>query len=171
MKVLLLQLKMSSTYKRLINEYKKVNEINEINEIEEINNLSYKLHTIDLGNIMFRCDINFFYKKLEYEIKIYYNKLYPFQSPLKLEINNKNIFNMYKKIMSENSTLLKKNCLCCESLLCNSNWNISKNIIHILKEIKKVIDYDELYIKRKLLNKIASKYTNQHLDYLEKYLL
>ena len=168
MEVLLLQFKMSSTYKRLINEYKKVNEIN---EIEEIDNLSYKLHTIDSGDVMFRCDINFFYNKLEYEIKIYYNKLYPFQSPLKLKINDNNIFNMYKKIMSENRTLLNNNCLCCQSLLCNSNWDISKNIIHILKEIKKVIDYNELYIKRKLLNKIALKYTNQHLDYLEQYLL
>jgi len=164
MEVLLLQFKMSSTYKRLINEYKK------INEIKEINNLSYKLHTIDSGNVMFRCDINFFYNKLEYEIKIYYNKLYPFQSPLKLEINDNNIFSLYKKIMSKNSTLLN-NCLCCESLLCNSNWSASKNIIHILQEIKKVIDYNELYIKRKLLNKIALKYTNQHLDYLEQYLL
>ena len=99
------------------------------------------------------------------------DKLYPFQSPLKLEINDNNIFSLYKKIMSENRTLLNNNCLCCESLLCNSNWGVSKNIIHILKEIKKVIDYNELYIKRKLLNKIALKYTNQHLDYLEQYLL
>ena len=125
---------MSSTYKRLINEYNKINNIEEIN-----NNLSYKLHTIDSGNVMFRCDINFFYNTLEYEIKIYYNKLYPFECPLKLVINNNNIFSLYKKIMSENSTLLNKNCLCCESLLCNNNWNISKNIIHILGEVKKVI--------------------------------
>ena len=157
---------MSSTYKRLINEYNKINNIEEIN-----NNLIYKLHTIDSGNVMFRCDINFFYNKLEYVIKIYYNNLYPLQSPLKLEINDNNIFTLYKKIISENSTLFNNNCLYCESLLCNSNWNTSKNIIDILKEIKKVIDYNELYIKRKLLNKIALKYTNQHLDYLEQYLL
>ena len=34
--------------------------------------------------------------------------------------------------------------------------------------------YSSVYrrnIKRKLLNKIALKYTNQHLDYLEQYLL
>lgn len=153
---------MSSTYKRLINEYKKIN---------EIYHLTYKLHIINSGDVMFRCDINFFYNKLEYEIKIYYGKLYPFECPLKLEINDNNIFSLYKKIMSDNRTLLNNNCLCCESLLCNNNWDTSKNIIHILKEIKKVIDYNELYIKRKLLNKIAQKYTNQHLDYLEQYLL
>ena len=166
---------MSSTYKRLLNEYKKINEINEIKEInkikEIINNLSYKLHTIDSGNVMFRSDINFFYKKSEYNIKVYYNNSYPFQSPSKLEINNKNLFSLYQKIMSENRTLLNNNCLCCESLLCNNNWDISKNIINILEEVKKVIDYNELYIKRNLLNKIALKYTNQHLDYLQQYLL
>jgi len=159
-----LQFKMSTTYKRLINEYKK------INEITEIYNLTYKLHTIDSGDVMFRCDINFLYNKLEHKIKIYYNKSYPFHSPIKLEINNNNIFSFYKKIMSENRTLLN-NCLCCKSLLCNSNWNISKNIIHILQEIKMIINYNELFIKRKLLNQIAQKYTNQYLDYLEKYLL
>lgn len=156
---------MVSTYKRLINEYKKVY------EIEEVYNLSYKLQTINSGNVMFKCDINFDYNKLKYKIIIYYSKLYPFECPLKLEINDNNIFNIYKKIMSENRTLLNNNCLCCESLLCNSNWNISKNLIHILKEIIMVIDYNELYIKRKLLKKITQKYTNQHLDYLEQYLL
>ena len=154
---------MSSTYKRLINEYKKINEIE--------NNLTYKLYTIDSRNVMFRCDIKFFYNKLEYQIKIYYNKLYPFQSPVKIEINNNNILNLYKKIMYENTALLYNNCLFSESLLCNSNWDYSKNISNILKEIKMVIDYNELFIKRKLLNKIALKYTNQHLDYLEQYLL
>tara|TARA_A100001015_G_scaffold260777_1_gene305805 strand:+ start:1281 stop:1742 length:462 start_codon:yes stop_codon:yes gene_type:complete len=153
---------MSLTYKRLIKEYKKFNTIE--------GNISYKLHTIDSSDIMFRTDINIFYNKLEYKIKIYYSKFYPFDCPLKLEINNNNIFNIYKKIILKNSELLN-NCLCCESLLCKNNWNISKNIIDILKEIKKVIDYDQLYIKRKLINKIAEKYTNQHLDYLEQYLL
>jgi ubiquitin-protein ligase len=156
-----------ATYKRLINEYKK---INEINEIEEIDNLSYKLLTIDSGNIMFRIDINFFYKKSEHQIKIYYNRLYPFQPPIKIEINNINIFILYKKIMKENGKLFN-NCLCCNSLLCINNWNVSKSIIDILEEIKKVICYNELYIKIKLLNKITQKYTNQYLDYLEQYLV
>ena len=172
---------MSSTYKRLINEYKKINEINEINEINKTNEInetnetnekiSYKLHIIDSDKVMFRSDINFFYNKLEYKIKIYYDKLYPFQCPIKIEINDNNIFKIYKKIMSKNSTVLNNNCLCCESLLCNYNWNTSKNIFDILQEIKKVIDYNELHIKRKLIKKIAQKYTNQHLDYLEQYLL
>ena len=154
---------MSITYKRLIHEYKKINEIE--------NNLTYKLYIINSGDVMFKCDIIFLYNNIEYNIKIYYSNFYPFKSPLKIEINNYNIFTLYKKIMSKNSTLLNNNCLCCESLLCNSNWDVSKNVIDILKEIKKVIDYNELYIKRKLLNKIALKYTNQYLDYLEQYLL
>ena len=45
----------TTTYKRLINEYKKIN--------QKEDNLTYKLHTIDSGNVMFRCDIIFFYNK------------------------------------------------------------------------------------------------------------
>ena len=154
---------MSSIYRRLLNEYYKINTIDD--------SISYKLFTIDSEDIMFRCDISFYYKNSIYELKIYYNRFYPFQCPFKLEINNINLFNIYKKIMIKNVELLNNNCLCCKSLLCNNNWDISKNIINILEEVKTVIDYNELYIKRKLLRKIAEKYTNQHLDYLEQYLL
>ena len=154
---------MSLIYKRLINEYIKISKLED--------NFNYKLYTIDSYHIMFRCDINFFYNKLEYKIKIYYDKFYPVQSPLKIKINNDNIFNLYQEIIFKNSTLLNNNYLYQKSLLHNSNWTVSKNIIHILQEIKKVIDYNQLYIKRLLLNKIVLKYTNQHLDYLEQYLL
>lgn len=154
---------MSLIYKRLLNEYNKINNINK--------SISYKLHTLNTKEMMFRCDINLNYNNLTYELKIYYNRFYPFQPPSKLEINNIDLFTIYKKIINKNTELLNNSCLCCKSLLCNSNWKISNNINDILEEVKKVIDYNELYIKRKLLNKITQKYTNQQLDYLEQYLL
>jgi hypothetical protein len=154
---------MSSTYKRLLNEYKVINELKD--------KINYKIHTINSNKIMFRCDLNFIFNKVEYNIKIYYTELYPIKCPLKLEINNINIFDLYKKIMSKNKILFNKKCLSCNSLLCNNNWNITKNILDILDEIKKVISYNELHIKRFLLNKITLKYTKEHLDYLEQYLL
>ena len=151
-----------SSYKRLLNEFKNINFLKEI--------VSYKLYTINAHNIMFRCDIDLIYKKIKYKIKIFYNNYYPFECPIKIEINNYNIFSLYKKIMQKNNNLFD-NCIYCNSILCSNNWNISLNIINILDEIKKIIEYNKLYIKRILLNKIIIKYTNQNMDYLHKYLI
>lgn len=156
---------MSIVYKRLINE---LNELNELNN--NLLKIDYKLYTIDSQNVMFKNDLNIIYKKKKYNIKVFYDTRYPFNSPLKIEINNNNIFDLYKNIMIKNSTLIN-HCLYCNSILNNKNWNISKNIINILNEVFKIINYKELYIKRILLNKIVQKYTDQHLDYLEQYLL
>lgn len=153
---------MSSSYKRLLNEYKNINFLEQI--------VSYKLYTINTCNIMFRCDIDLIYKKKKYIIKIFYNNYYPFECPIKIELNNYNIFNLYKKIMQKNNELFDT-CICCNSILCSNNWNISMNVINILEEIKKIIEYNELYTKRILLNKIIIKYTNQNMDYLQKYLI
>ena len=152
---------MSITYKKLLNEYKNLLQIEK--------ELIYKIYIINSVNVMFRCDIKFIYYKLEYNIKIYYNRFYPFQGPIKLEINNNNIFNIYKKIVIKNITLFNYIDLINESKL--YNWNISFNIFDIIKEVKKIIDYNELYIKRILLNKIIKKYTDLDLDFMEVYLI
>lgn len=154
---------MSCTYKRILNELSKIN-------IEK--DITYQLVTIESSNILFRCDINLKYKNIIYNIKIYYDRYYPFHCPTKLEIQYQNIFDIYQRIINLNSNIFNKHeCLCCKSLLCYKNWNISKNINDILKEIKLVIDYKQIYIKRLLLKKIINIYTNENMDYLERYLL
>lgn len=172
---------MSSTYKRLLNEFKEFNSIksnnNNNNNINNSNKfldryLNYKLYIIESNNVKYRSDIKYLYQNKTYKISIYYSNLYPFKPPIKLEINNENIFNIYKDIIKKNKDILDNNlCLCCQSLLCSNNWNISKNIFHILIEVEKILQYKQLFIKRILLNKIILKYTNQNMDYLEKYLI
>jgi hypothetical protein len=156
------------SYKRLIHEYTKLN-IEENNK--PINKFSYKLITIDSNNIMYKSEINFIYKKVNYSIILLYNQYYPFRGPDKLTINGINIVKLYNIIMNKNKDILGNSCLCCKSLLCTANWSINKNINDLIKEILNVIDYKYLYIKRLLLRKIICKYTNQDLDFMEKYLL
>lgn len=158
-----------TSYKRLINEYVKVNEI--IYTLAPINNFLYKIQLIDMNNIQYATKINFSYKRIKYEINICYNKYYPFKGPDKLYINGVNIFTIYNKIVNLNNDFFKNNCLCCKSLLCTSNWGINKTINDIIKEIIMVIDYEKLYIKRILLRKIINKYTNKDFSFMEKYLL
>ena len=164
---------MSSTYKRLLNEFRDFYKIkyNNSNEFSD-KYFYYKLHIINSNYVKYRTDIKYFYNNIIYNINIYYCNSYPFKSPIKLEINNENIFDIYKDIIKKNSDILDKHsCMCCESLLCNNNWNLSKNVNDILIEVEKIIEYKQLFIKRILLNKIILKYTNQNMDYLEKYLL
>lgn len=152
---------MSIAYKKLLNEFKNLLQIEK--------ELIYKICIINSVNTMFRCDIKLIYYKLEYNIKIYYNKFYPFEGPSKLEINNNNILDIYRKIETKNITLFNYIDLINESIV--YNWNISFNTFDIIKEVKKIINYNELYIKRILLNKIIKKYTDLNLDFLELYLI
>ena len=136
-----------------------------------ISNFSYKIYVINSGITLFKASINFIYKKQEYDILINYNGNYPFSSPEKVEINGINLLKKFNTITQQNIDLLFNRCLCCETILCSNNWSPNRKIEHILVEILKAIDYNDLYIKRILLNKICTKYTNQHLDFLHEYLL
>ena len=123
---------MSSAYKRLLHEY---NNLNGIYNFKYFENVSYKLYTINSNNIMFKGVINFTYNNATHNVNIYYDKLYPFKCPVKLVINNINILELYKNIMYKNRLLLDNNlCLCCNSLLCDNNWNIKKTSLIFLKK-------------------------------------
>lgn len=160
---------MSIAYKRLLNELSMFNKNYNYNNFKNVN---YDLHIINSISVMFINKIDFRYNNIIYNVKIYYNKSYPFQCPVKLDLNNNNLFDLYKKIINKNKEIMDVNsCICCESLLCSNNWNATKNIKDILKEIEKVINYKKLYVNRLLLNKIIKKFTNQNMEYLEKYLL
>jgi ubiquitin-protein ligase len=162
---------MSNVYKRIINEHLKLNHDMEKNsDIFLYKSFVYKITTIENDDILFKSEIEIKYKNKTHKILILYDKNYPFSCPNKILLNDKNILDIYKKIMTENKDLFLK-CICCNSLLCDDKWTIKKTLINIFNEIIKIIDYDELYIKRQLLNKITNKFTNQHLDYLHYYLL
>lgn len=162
---------MSAVYKRIINEYKNLNnKIIENPNNYKYNNFIYKIITIENGDVLFKSEINITYKNKKHDITIFYKKNYPFSPPSKILLNNSNIFQVYRNIMDNNKDIIN-NCLCCESLLCSSKWNVINILEDILKEIIKVIDYKQLYIKRQLLNLITVQFTNQNLDYLHSYLL
>jgi hypothetical protein len=138
---------------------------------KDIKNVIYKIHTINNDKIFYKIEITFNFKNKDHKCNIYYDKRYPFVPPVKLEIDNINIFDEYNIIMRDNNDLFGTQCICCKSIICCNNWTINFNINTILDEIIKVINYKELKIKRNLLNVIISKYTNQNLDYLHYYLI
>lgn len=77
--------------------------------------------------------ISYVYKKNNYELSI---KKYPFAAPKHLKVNNKNVD--YAYINNNYKFYLKKyfkiECLCCESILCENNWNIHTKFSDISKE-------------------------------------
>ncbi len=162
-------------YKRIINEYCLLNKQFIYNNNKyAFSEFTYKIHTINSYNIKFKSEVTILYKSKKYNINLFYDINYPFHYPCKIELNNINIVDEYKKIMSKNNDLFNKQNqdLCCNSILVNNNkWHCRYTINEILTEIIKVIDYKDLHIKRILLNKICNKYTNQSLDYLHHYLL
>ena len=162
---------MSSTYRRIINEHKTLNNKFSLN-IDNYNykKFIYKIITIENGNILFKSELNIEYKNKNHNIDIFYKKNYPFSPPSKILLNGNNIFHHYQNIMKKNKDIIE-GCICCKSLLCSDIWTVMNTLENIIEEILKIIDYKDLYIKRRLLNKITENYTNQHLDYLHYYLL
>jgi len=158
---------MTEVYKIIIGEYHELNN-DIINNSDKYiyKNFEYKIHTIQSSNILFKCYINIIYKNIKYEIITYYNNLYPHNCPTKIQINGINMIDIYNDIISKNNDLFKKSLLSWFN-----NWTDQYSIRDIIDEVIKIIEYKELYIKRILLNKITSKYTNEYLDYLHYYLI
>ena len=157
---------MSIAYKRILYEYQTLN--NKLDQFE-YNKFSYKI-IIEKLNIFFKTEIIINYKNKNYIIIIFYKKNYPFESPYKILLENINILDIYNKIISNNKDL-KLNYLLEKSLLCNNNWSVKNTIQDLLNEIILIINYKNIHIKRKLLNKIIDKYTIENMDYLHFYLL
>ena len=150
---------MAFIYKRIINERKKIDNYDMIYKITTINN-----------EILCKSNIYIKYKNCNYLITLFYDRSYPFKSPNKILLNNINILTIYDKIMNQNSDLFLVN-LYTKSITCNANWTVMLSLKTIIDEIIKIIHYKDLYIKRKLLDQIINKYSNQNLDFLHFYLL
>lgn len=163
---------MSTTYKRLIHEYSKLNDYTYNELFNLIRNVKYKIFILDHDKFLYKTIIEFTYDNIPFNVNIIYNKYYPFEPPDKIVINGRNINDIYKKIMRLNSDIFSNECLCCKSYLCVINWNITCNINDILNEIIKVINYKNLHIQKRLLKSIINKYSPyEDMDYLYKYLL
>jgi hypothetical protein len=99
--------------------------------------------------------------------KFIIKKYYPFSSP---DVYYKNLpyENVYK-ITSQREQkylylLTKKECLCCESVLCSNNWNITLNFFDIIKEINNYRKIKKNIFIKILADKIKDKYLVNDID-------
>ena len=79
-----------STYKRLVNEYKRYNELD-----TKPNDFNYIIYTIDdvdySKDFSFKTIVTFKYQGQSHEVQIFYSCSYPFSRPSKLLINSLHI--------------------------------------------------------------------------------
>jgi hypothetical protein len=107
-----------------------------------------------------------------YEIDL--QKDYPFKPPINIKYNG----NDYKRSLSNYSEkatkILKRNyfmeCLCCNTLLCGTNWSPACNISHIINEIDKITRIQNEVLIRLLCDEIRVRYFCSFAEF-EKYLI
>ena len=100
-------------------------------------------------------------------------KDYPFKPPVNIRCNGNN----YKRSLhnySENFRKILKNkyhmeCLCCNTVLCGTNWTPACNSTHIINEMDKIIKIQKEIIIIILCDDIRSKYLCTFAEF-EKYL-
>jgi len=106
-----------------------------------------------------------------YELDL--QKDYPFKPPVNIRFNGID----YKKGLfyysEKEQKILKKNyhmeCLCCNTLLCGTNWTPACNISHIINEVDKIIKIQNEVLIISLCDEIREKYLCTFAE-LEKYL-
>ncbi len=111
-------------------------------------------------------------KKNKYEMELPSD--YPFKPPKNIKFNGdiykKSLFNYSEKFRK----ILKRNyfieCLCCNTILCGTNWTPACNISHIINEIDKIIKIQKEVLIRLLCDEIREKYLCTFAEF-EKYLI
>ena len=111
-------------------------------------------------------------EKNTYEFDL--QKDYPFKPPVNIKYNGddykKSLFNYSEKM----TKILKRNyfmeCLCCNTLLCGTNWIPTCNISHIINEIDKITKIQNEVLIILLCDEIREKYLCT-FAYFEKYLI
>lgn len=104
---------------------------------------------------------------------------YPFLPPISVSIHGQDYYKMMSNyaICSGNRNIqanvirrmTKKQCLCCESLLCQDKWSPSNKISEVITEILNFIELRRIVWEIKLLEKIKFMYLIDDiplLDYL-----
>jgi hypothetical protein len=99
---------------------------------------------------------------------------YPFKTPVNIKYNGncykKSLFNHSEKVQKILKTQYHMECLCCNTLLCGSNWMPTMNICHLINEIDKIIKIQKEIIIRLLCDEIRVKYLLCTFAEFEKYL-
>ena len=99
---------------------------------------------------------------------------YPFKPPINIRYNGidykKGLFNYSEKVQK----ILKKKycmeCLCCNTVLCGSNWTPATNISHLINEMDKITKIQKEIIIIILCDEIRGKFNCYFADF-EKYLI
>lgn len=103
-----------------------------------------------------------------YEFTIYNN--YPFVPP-KLRINHKSYYEyqLFKTEYFRDALFKHKGlqCLCCESILCYSNWAPRFTLKHIFEEVNKFRKYCREISHRVIVNVVKRKYLNNDINIIE----
>jgi len=137
----------------------------------------------EFGNLLHQCDsINYKHQNngLYVTVKINQNSYclnlsrdYPFKMPTNISYNGLDYYKLLITHSDEAKDCLKRfyyrDCLCCSSMICNSNWMPTINICHIINEINNVVKIKKEIMIRMLCNRIRIKYTCYFAE-LEKYL-
>lgn len=133
-----------------------------MNEISELYSKNYDNISLIKEN---NNDIVILRKKNEYKFVL--DSSYPFNKPKFFYINNIN----YSKILSINiklSRYLKKiygiDCLCCNSLNCNSKWSPCNRLLHFIEEFNKNILIKKDIYQRYICDIIKKKYNCEFAD-------
>jgi ubiquitin-protein ligase len=110
-------------------------------------------------------------KKRTYKFVITPN--YPFYPP-KIYINDRPYMDMLQMRGNYERDMVKKlrgkECLCCYSLNCSTNWSPAVRLYHIINEIKSILKFKKDIINLLLADKIKIKY-NIPYAYFEAYLV
>jgi hypothetical protein len=110
-------------------------------------------------------------KKKKYEMELPSD--YPFKPPKNIKFNGdiykKSIFNYSEKFRKILKNKYHIECLCCNTLLCGTNWTPACNICHIINEIDKITKIQKEIIIILLCDEIRYKYFCTFAEF-EKYL-
>ena len=94
-----------------------------------------------------------------------YSRCYPFKPPC-VTYNGQNILTFYGKLSDSSSTktrddilkLLCEECMCCSSLVCRNNWNVTNSIMEVLVEFDNFCKIKMRSVERFWSDRIASRF-------------
>lgn len=134
--------------------------LKEIKLLKEEKETQSCLQNTNIKNINYREDDKNIIVEIDNKFKFVLSRNYPFNPP-ELFINGLNYITMLQQSHSfVNAKLSEKGiaCLCCESILCKNNWNVTNTMKNILEEYKRNQILLLSIYKQRYVPEICSKY-------------